>query len=131
MLVRRDKAALAEFDHGDCDLDYAATLVSAAFDVALTRHYGIDTPVHELTLLASGVRQFAGGEASPPVLHMEMVLRAGLGERVPIADLSVADVVAAKGQLLSQLVHRTGMLDSEIDALLAAALRLGYEPSVE
>lgn len=118
LLIRRDRTPLAAFDRSGCDLDYVARVIDAAFGLLLSRRYSLSTPVRELTLLALGVRQSVGAENSLPVIELEMVLRAALGEPVPLGGLSTDDIATAKVQLLAQLVHHIGMLDSELDSLL-------------
>jgi hypothetical protein len=120
-LLFKDEAERARIGRGMND-DTLAVLVDAAFSLAVARRFSPDTEVREVTRQMLGIRQ-RYGEHSPDILEMEMVVRAELGESVPIADLDGTRVSLIKLSVFEQIVHDLGLFDDELDALLDAAAR--------
>ena len=103
------------------EAETAGRIVHVLFDLVIPRWFTPETPVRDITAQMLAVRTTVGAKVAQPVVVLEMVVRHALGEPVPVDDLDPYVLVQAKAAIVSQYAHSVGLLDDELDALLAAA----------
>jgi hypothetical protein len=125
--LRGDRASLNELGPNGqlppADAELAGRILLAAFDLVIPRWFNKDTPIRQITVEMLEVRARIGAKAAQPVIVMEMVVRKALGETVPVDDLDEYVLAKAKAGVLAQYVHSVGLLDDELDELVAEAER--------
>ncbi|GAB3883369.1 hypothetical protein GCM10029964_042600 [Kibdelosporangium lantanae] len=131
-LVRADRAGLdalkADGPSPTAEAETVSRILLAMFDLVVPRWFTPGTPVRDITVQMLAVRATVGAKAAEPVIVLEMVVRRALGEAVPLDDLDPAVLVKAKIGVVAQYAHSAGLLDDELDELVAEAARTLTEP---
>lgn len=107
-----------DFDAPD---DNARHLWEIAFGLAARRRFEPDSSLAEIR------RTVAGGL---PTLEAEMLLRAALGEKVPVDEIDDSVRIGAHLLLFARLVDEMALTDGELEGLVARAEELAAEPEL-
>ncbi|SCF22497.1 hypothetical protein GA0070618_4202 [Micromonospora echinospora] len=106
-------------------------LTRAAFEVAVRRYFPPDTDLRVISGLVHEMRQVFGELV--PVLETEMLIRAALGEEVPIDDITLVPELTAKTFTLMGLTDKWSRDVSTVNSVLAEAEELvhrrGFAPT--
>ncbi|MCO8272281.1 hypothetical protein M1L60_16940 [Actinoplanes sp. TRM 88003] len=107
----------------DCDApdEDARRLWEIAFGLAARRRFTPDSSLAEIR------RTVAGGL---PTLEAEMLLRAALGEKVPVDEIDLSVRTGAHLLLFARLADEMALTDGELEGLVARAEELAAEPEV-
>jgi hypothetical protein len=98
----------------------ARTLFARAFALAVRRRFRAESPVADIArTVTEACRRHAALALCP--LETEMLVRAALGEPVPIQDIAPDRVVATHVVIFTTLVEALALTDDERDDLIAAA----------
>jgi len=91
-----------------------------AFGLMVRRRFEPDAALAEISrTVATAVRGHAA--AGLAILDAEMLLRAALGETVPVGDIDVSVVIAVHLLLFASLADELALGDPELDAIIAEA----------
>ena len=103
--------------------DHARRVWRHAFGLAVRRRFEPDSPLAEISrVVAAAVH--AHELAGLPVLEAEMLVRAELGEAVPVDEIVPAVLIGVHLLLFGSLVDELALGDGELDALVAQAEEL-------
>ena len=103
--------------------DRARRIWKLAFGFAVRRRFDDDTPLAELSRsVAAAVRRHAA--ACLPTLDAEMLVRAELGEAVPVNGMDAEIVTAVHILLFASFVDEMALDGGEVDELIADAERI-------
>jgi hypothetical protein len=103
--------------------DYALRVWHNAFGLAVRRRFEPGSPLAEISrTVAAAVH--AHEAAALPAIDAEMLVRAELGERVPVGELDPAVEVGVHLLVFASLVDELALGDGELDALVTEAERL-------
>jgi hypothetical protein len=100
--------------------DDALRLWKAAFGVAVRRRFDPGSPLAEITRTVTAAVQ-AYEVVAPPPLETEMLVRAELGETVPIGEIHPSVTVVIHLLMFATLVEELALVDDELDDLIAQA----------
>jgi hypothetical protein len=103
--------------------DYARRVWHTAFGLAVRRRFEQGGPLAEISrsvATAVHVHETAG----LPVIDVEMLVRAELGEEVPVGDLEPDVLLSAYLLVFASLVDELALGDGELDDLVTEAERL-------
>jgi hypothetical protein len=93
----------------DAPSDPAA--VAAAFELVVQRRFGPECAVAEITRSVAAARPAR-------LIETEMLVRAALGETVPVADIPSPEVLAAQVLMFRALVDELALTDAEVAGLI-------------
>lgn len=103
--------------------DYARRVWRNAFGLAVRRRFEPGSPLAEISrTVASAVHMHE--VAALPVIDAEMLVRAELGETVPVGELDPAVEVGVHLLLFASLADELALGDGELDDLVTEAERL-------
>jgi hypothetical protein len=103
--------------------DYAREVWRHAFGLAVRRRFEPGSPLAEISrTVAAAVH--AHEVAGLPVIDAEMLVRAELGETVPVGELDPAVTVGVHLLLFASLADELALRDGELDDLVTEAERL-------
>jgi hypothetical protein len=94
----------------------------AAFTAIVRQRFRPDGPISEIARSVALCAQRHPGP-SLPALDAEMLVRAALGESVPIADIAPDVALTAHVLLFASLADELALTDDELDGLIAPAER--------
>jgi hypothetical protein len=91
-----------------------------AFGLMVRRRFEPDAALAEISrTVATAVHDHAA--AGLPILDAEMLLRAALGETVPVGDIDEGVLTAVHLLLFASLADELALGDAELDAIIAEA----------
>jgi hypothetical protein len=91
-----------------------------AFGLMVRRRFEPDAALAEISrTVATAVHDHAA--AGLPILDAEMLLRAALGEAVPVGDIDEGVLIAVHLLLFASLADELALGDAELDAIIAEA----------
>jgi hypothetical protein len=103
--------------------DYARRVWQNAFGMAVRRRFEPGTPLAEISrTVATAVHVHEA--AALPAIDAEMLVRAELGETVPVGELDPAVLVGVHLLLFASLADELALGDGELDDLVTEAERL-------
>jgi hypothetical protein len=103
--------------------DYARRVWHHAFGLAVRRRFEPGSPLAEISrTVATAVH--AHEAAALPVIDAEMLVRAELGEAVPVDELDPAVLTGVHLLLFASLADEMALSDGELDDLVTEAERL-------
>jgi hypothetical protein len=116
----RDEAP-SRFGSPAGEVDESARRVwEIAFGLVVRRRFEPEAALAEISrTVAMAVHEHAA--AGLPILDAEMLLRAALGETVPVGDIDVSVVIAVHLLLFASLADELALGDGELDAIIAEA----------
>jgi hypothetical protein len=116
----RDDAP-SRFGSPDGEVDESARRVwEIAFGLAVRRRFEPDTALAEISrTVATAVHEHAA--AALPILDAEMLVRAALGEVVPVGDIDGSVLLGVHLLLFASLADELALGDAELDQLIAEA----------
>jgi hypothetical protein len=103
--------------------DDARRVWHTAFGLAVRRRFEPDSPLAEISRTAA-IAVRAHEAAGLPAIDVEMLMRAELGEQVPVGDLDPAVVIGVHLLVFASLVDELALGDGELDDLVTQAERL-------
>lgn len=100
--------------------DEARRIWKIAFGLAVRRRFEPDAPLAEIArTVAAAVHEHAA--AALPMLDAEMLLRAALGEEVPLDEIDPAIEAAVHVLMFATLADELALGDDELDGLIRQA----------
>ncbi len=103
--------------------EVARQVWASAFQLAVRRRFEPQTPLAELSRTVVGAVH-AHQVAAIPVLDAEMLVRAALGEAVPVAEIDTQVQLAVHLLVFASLTEELALGDGELDGLIAQAEEL-------
>jgi hypothetical protein len=114
--VARDEA---QPGHTQAD-DDARRLWEIAFGLAATRRFEPDAPLAEISrTVAKAVHAYPA--VSLPSMDAEMLLRAALGEEVPVGEIDPTVIVAVHVLLFATIADELALCENELGGLIVQA----------
>ncbi|MEU7924480.1 hypothetical protein [Micromonospora sp. NPDC049107] len=102
-------------------------VIGAAFAVAVERRFGADATPSDVAAWVSGIRSRQQGGDPLPVLEMEGLIRAVLGEPELVDSISPETALGAELFMLGQLLREADLSPAELDEFTLEAEQLAAE----
>jgi hypothetical protein len=103
--------------------DYARRVWHIAFGLAVRRRFEPDSPLAEISRTAAAAAR-AHEAAGLPAIDVEMLVRAELGEQVPVDEFDPAERTGVHLLIFASLVDELALGDGELDDLVSQAEQL-------
>lgn len=103
--------------------DYARRVWHHGFGLAVRRRFEPGSPLAEISRTVAAAVQLHDA-AGLPAIDAEMLVRAELGEKVPVGELDPAVLVGVHLLVFASLVDELALGDGELDDLVTEAERL-------
>ncbi|MBU2670891.1 hypothetical protein KOI35_46070 [Actinoplanes bogorensis] len=101
-----------------------------AFGLAARRRFEPDSPLAEIRRTVSATLQLHSAVVLPP-LTVEMLIRAALGEDVPVDEIDDSVRTGAHLLLFARLVDELALTDGELEGLVVEAEELAVDRIAE